>query len=326
MNNHITWQPTASLPTLKKRAELIKHIRLFFEERHVLEVETPLLAQSSAMDPSLQSLESLVTIPGSSEAKKYYLQTSPEFHMKRLLAAESGPIFQICKVFRDGEKGQHHNPEFTLLEWYRPGYDHHQLMNEMDDFLQKILSVSTAERKTYADIFIENLKINPHTATIEALIQCADRNNLQNIQGMEAANKDQWLHLLMSHLIEPTLGLKHPLFIYDYPASQAALAKINESEYPVAERFEVYFLGIELANGFHELIDADEQSKRFHKELTLRTTQGLPVIPMDERFLAALSHGLPSCAGVALGIDRLCMLATQNDKLSNVLSFDIHQA
>jgi len=303
------WQPTASIKNLHKRAQMLKHIREFFAARDVLEVETPLLCQTSVTDPHIASIK----------VQRQYLQTSPEYAMKRLLAAGSGAIYQICKAFRQDEAGRLHNAEFTMLEWYRPGFDHHQLMDEMDALFQHLLEMPAAERKTYAAIFHEHLALDPHTADLAELAACAKAHNI-NVQ-MDVTERDTWLQLLMSECIEAKLGLTRPCFIYDFPISQAALARIQNTTPPTAARFEVYFQGIELANGFHELQDAKEQRKRFENNNIERQRLGLPTIPIDEYFLAALQHGLPDCAGVALGLDRLIMLAANCQNIAEVISF-----
>lgn len=308
------WQPTASMANLKKRAEILAVIRKFFAERKVMEVETPLLAQETVTDPYLHSCK----LTG---APIYYLQTSPEFAMKRLLAAGSGSIYQICKAFRAEEKGRLHNLEFTMLEWYRVGFTHHDLMNEMDDLLQLILQCSAAERWSYAEAFIKNVNFNPHTITLAQLREQAKKYDLDKIVGLDENDRDIYLQLFMTHCIEPNFSLTKPTFIYDYPITQAALAKIGNASPPVAERFEVYLGPIELANGFHELSDAKEQSQRFQQDLTKRTKLGYELVPLADKLLAALEHGLPACAGVALGIDRLVMLALNENSISKVMSF-----
>lgn len=310
-NQSKIWQPSARLEYLQLRANILAQIRQFFAERNVLEVETPLLCSTTATDPHIAS----VTVN-----KNYFLQTSPEFCMKRLLAAGSGPIYQICKAFRDDEKGRLHNPEFTMLEWYRPGFDHHQLMNEMDELLQAVLKTSSAERYTYREIFEKYLQLNPHTSSASELKQCAEKNGIR-ASVLEEENPDSWLHVLLTHLIEPQLAKTVPVFIYDFPITQAALAKIRADDPPVAERFEVYYRGIELANGYHELADADEQRQRFLKDFQKRKQLGYNIVPLDEKLLAALANGFPDCAGVALGLDRLIMLAANANSIAEVVSF-----
>lgn len=326
-NEVVTWQPSALLETLKKRAEILKVIRYFFANRSILEVETPLLCHTSVTDPFIESIPATFKKEAGQRIHHrqiYYLQTSPEYAMKRLLAAGSGPIYQISKAFRQGEKGRHHNPEFTMLEWYQPGFNHHDLMDEMDDLLQLVLVKKKADRYRYAEIFAKYLQINPHQATLAELqaVAAAEHIDVQNKHAI--VDRDTWLQLLLAHCIEPHLGKDAPCFIYDFPATQAALSRIRFSatdHCDVASRFEVYYRGIELANGFHELQDANEQRKRFSANLDKRKELGLEPLPIDEYFLAALHSGLPDCAGVALGVDRLIMLATNNSSISDVLTF-----
>lgn len=320
----LTWQPSAPLENLRQRARILSIIRQFFAERQVLEVDTPLMCHTSVTDPFIQSIPALYQTQSQLQAQRYYLQTSPEYAMKRLLAAGSGSIYQISKAFRQGEVGRFHNPEFTMIEWYRLDFDHHALMNEMDDLLQLVLNRPKAERFSYHTLFMTFLKIDPHQATVSELKQCASDHHI-DIEG-DIEDKDTWLNLLMSHLIEPHLGHSAPCFIFDFPASQAALARIQAGNPPLAARFEVYIDGIELANGFHELQDAHEQRSRFEKNLTARQQLGLEPLPIDEYFLSALAHGLPECAGVALGIDRLILIATKSDHIAKVVSFDIMRA
>jgi len=302
------WQPTASLPNLKLRAEILANIHQFFADRGVLEVDTPLLSAATVTDPHLHSL---VT------TKNLYLQTSPEFAMKRLLAAGSGPIYQICKAFRDDEQGRQHNPEFTMMEWYRPGFNLQDLMRETDELLQCVLNFPPAEKLTYQQAFEKYLDINPHTAELSEL-----KKRAKDIVGF-TDDRDSLLQLLMSQHVEP--NLTHT-FIYDFPASQAALARIRPGNPPVAERVEVYINGMELANGFYELTDAHEQKQRFLNDLEQRKKLGYPAVPHDEHLIAALAHGLPNCSGIALGIDRLIMIAAKTNNIADVLSFPIDRA
>lgn len=309
--NNISWQSKASFAHLKKRAAILQQIREFFLARQVLEVETPLLAATTVTDPHIKSFP----------VGNYFLQTSPEFAMKKLLAAGSGSIYQICKAFRVEEVGKRHQVEFSLLEWYRLGFDHVKLMQEVSDLLQVVLAVKPAKMMTYADLFLENFHLNPHTATLEALKFLLQQEQISIAKNVEI-DRDSALNLLMSYSIEPHLGFEQPIFVYDYPASFAALAKIrSDAAYPVAERFEVYVNGIELANGYHELCAAEEQQQRFLQDNAKRRCLGLPEVKIDEALLAALTHGLPDCAGVALGLDRLLMLATGADHIEQVISF-----
>ena len=306
---------------LRLRAEMLTKIRDFFTKRNVLEVETPLLNSSTITDANLHSIEAFCRNPGSSQIEKLYLQTSPEFAMKRLLAAGSGSIYQICKAFRDEECGRLHNREFTMLEWYHVDFDHHALMDEMEEFLIHTIQAAAAERLSYKTVFQKFLNINPHTASTSELKNCALQNQLSISQALESeTDRDIWLNILLTNLIEPRLGQKQPTFIYDYPITQAALARIRNDEIPVAERFEVYIRGIEIANGFHELTDAKEQRIRFKNDLKIRAKLNLPQIPLDEKFLAALEHGLPNCAGVALGIDRLLMVANHLQSIHEIFA------
>ena len=313
------WQPSSSIQTLRQRAHILQKIRQFFAERNILEVETPILCSTSVTDPFIASIPA--ELVEGSKKKACWLQTSPEYAMKRLLAAGSGPIYQMTKSFRQGEIGKSHNPEFTMLEWYRPCFDDHALMQEVDELLQQILHCSAADKITYQALFEKYLNINPHQINIEALKNIAAKHNIH--MASEINDKDSWLMILMSHYIEPKLGHEKPVFVYDFPASQAALSRIKSGEPEVAARFEVYAKGMELANGFHELTDEKEQSKRFEENLTLRKKLNLPAMPIDEYFLQALKHGLPDCAGVALGVDRLIMLALNISDIKNAISFDI---
>lgn len=312
------WQPSASKKNLQARAKIIQTIRQFFIDRNVLEVETPVLAQHTVSDPYLDSIQCHAT----DDQPALYLQTSPEYHMKRLLCAGIGSIFQICKSFRVDEQGRLHNPEFTMLEWYRVGFDHHQLMDEMDDLLQSILACKKAKRCTYQTLFQTHLHLDPlHTNSTE-LKECAEKNNI-NDPGL-GDSIDDWLMLLFSYCIEPKL--QQLTFVHDYPANQSALARVNQTDPRVSDRFEVFYKGIELANGFYELADAPEQRLRFIENNKTRITHNKPQVALDERLLSALEHGLPDCAGVALGIDRLVMLVLQAKSVADVLSFSWQHA
>lgn len=317
------WQPSASIDNLRARAGIIKSIRDFFAARDVLEVETPVICHTSVTDPFIQSIPVLVQPHPQQQEQRYYLQTSPEYAMKRLLAAGSGSIYQITKAFRQEEIGRLHNPEFTILEWYRLDLDHHQLMDEMDELLQTILHVSPADRFSYQQLFQQHLHIDPLTASMDELAVCAKNHGIELAATID--DKDTWLNLLMSHCIEPQLGQQQAVFVYDFPASQAALARLSPADPRVASRFEVYFKGMELANGFHELQSASEQRKRFEHNLQRRSAMKLCELPIDDYFLGALEHGLPDCAGVALGVDRLVMLALSATCIQDILSFDFNR-
>jgi len=312
------WRPTASVIDLKKRAQIMRKIRRFFIDKGYFEVETPLMASHGVTDVYLNNF-SVETPEGIA-----YLQTSPEFHMKRLLAADSGPIFQLAKVFRDDEKGRLHNREFSLLEWYRPGFDHHALMQEVDDLLQFILETGPALKLTYQQAFLTATNLDPFAHSAEQLNQVLCHHGLEQVLSDEEYDSNAPYYLLMSHVVEPYFANSlAPVFIYDFPKSQAALAQCREE---VASRFEVYFKGKELANGFHELTEPHEQRQRFEADNHLREQLNLPTQAIDDYFIAALQSGLPDCAGVALGVDRLCMIALEKNSISQVLSFDAHNA
>ena len=311
------WQPTADIESIRERAELLARLRQFFANRTVLEVETPLLCRSGITDPSI---EPLIVPRGDSPGQPRFLQTSPEYAMKRLLAAFGEPIYQISKAFRNGEAGSRHNPEFSLLEWYRPGFDHHRLMDEVADLVRCCLGELPLRKYSYRQLFHEHLQLDPFTAPIAELEKTA-RRHLD--PGSLSGDRDMWLDLLMSHVLEPQLGNEDISFIYDYPASQAALSRVVYADGVwVAQRFELYVEGIELANGYCELIDAQEQRQRFERDNVLRLERGQCERPLDERLLAALAHGVPDCSGVALGIDRLLMLVTGATDIKDVLAFD----
>ncbi len=316
------WRPGAPLENLTKRARILQQIRAFFAERGVLEVETPTLSAAALTDPAIDSLHTCYIGPGHANGLNLYLHTSPEFPMKRLLAAGSGPIYQIARVFRQGEAGRRHNPEFTLLEWYRPDFNHHALMDEVEELVASILRLKgKAERLSYCDAFLQFAGIDPLQASITELREAALRLGTGGFDAGE--DRDLWLDLILSHSVEPHLGNNGLCFLTDYPASQAALARLSPDNPAVAERFELYYKGVELANGFHELGDSAEQRKRFESELAERAALGREPYPVDERLLAALESGFPDCAGVALGVDRLVMLAVGADSLDEVIAFTI---
>jgi lysyl-tRNA synthetase class 2 len=309
------WQPSASLDNLRARARLYQLLRAFFAEREVLEIEAPVMGAATVTDPYIDS----VTVECS--GKTWYLQTSPEFAMKRLLAAGSGAIYSLGKVFRNGERGRRHNPEFTLLEWYRPGFDDHQLMAEVAELILSVMPQLSVGKLSYREWFEQNLAIDPHTASA-AQLEAVARQHIET--GIESDDRDLWLDLLVTHVLEARLG-NGLIFIYDYPASQAALARITEDDrgQKVARRFEAFIGGMELANGYWELTDAREQRQRFEADLRKRRDQNLPCYPTDQKLLTALEQGLPASAGVALGVDRLLMCLTGADTIASTLAFDI---
>ena len=323
-----SWKPSAEITTLKRRAQYLADVRLFFAERDVWEVETPILSQAAPTAPYLDSFTTDYRPIGTQAKQTYYLQTSPEFSMKRLLAADSGSIYQIARVFRNGEQGRLHSPEFTMLEWYRPELTLPQLMDEVNVLLRQVFNIEPVIRLSYRSVFEFFLKINVFNCTDEVIKHCA----LERISSLPIdleLDRDGWLELLMSYIIEPRLAaMAMPLFIYDFPASQAQLAKLKKdsSGNQVADRFELYIDGVELANGYNELLDADELRQRFEADNQLRKQQNKAEIPLDENLLAAMKNGLPECSGVALGLDRLIMLALNQTKLSEVNSFSFECA
>ncbi len=311
------WQPTYSIETLKERAVLLAKIRKFFEERNVMEVDTQLLSRSTITDTQLAGLSL------NYQGETFYLQTSPEYAMKRLLAAGAPDIYQMGKAFRADEAGRVHNPEFTMLEWYRLGLDHFELMQETDDLIRLVLQTQPGERITYKSLFEKYLGVDPHVTTSSKWSRIAEQQNISVSDSMNDADSDTWQQLLFTHVIEPQLGFDVPAFVYDFPATQCALARIRfEAHYPVAERFEVYIQGLELANGYHELTDWQEQQQRFERDNALRKDRGLLEKPIDFMLMQALKQGLPECSGIALGVDRLIMLALNKKQLKEVLPFN----
>ncbi len=316
------WRPTASLGALKSRAAMLAAAREFFAERGVLEVETPVLSAAAVSDPQIESLATRVagiTAP-------LYLCTSPEYAMKRLLAAGSGDIYQICKVFRDAERGRWHNPEFTLLEWYRLEFDDAALMSEVEALVGALLApyrhLKPAERLSYSAALRRHAGIDADASEGD-LAEAARRHGIVCQADLD---RDAKLDLLMGLVVGPRLGSERPCFICDYPASQAALARLKPGSPPVAARFELYLDGVELANGFHELGASGEQRERFVQDLRRRHARGQLQPPLDERLLAALAAGLPDCAGVALGVDRLVAVALAAPRLADAMAFTIDNA
>lgn len=318
MINPISWKPTASLANLQARAAWIQHIRHFFTQRGYWEVETPTLSHHGITDVYLRNVTAHCL------QRTCYLQTSPEYHMKRLLAAGSGPIFQISKVFRDDELGRWHNPEFTMLEWYQLDCDHHGLMDEVGALLDSILACGKLQKYTYRDIFLQICDCDPFSASIEDFQELLKHYQLDSVLAADEQDMDQYLFLLMSHVIEPALAqYTSPVAVYGFPISQAALAQIDKGQ---ASRFEVYYQGVELANGFHELTDPQLQRERFERDQQQRCAAGYPAMEIDPYFIQALAAGLPPCSGVALGLDRLLAFACGVKTISEVLSFDWHNA
>lgn len=314
----LDWQPSATIAELRRRADVMQQIRAFFTTRGYLEVETPVMARYGVTDAYLSNM--ITTFRDQS----YCLQTSPEYHMKRLLAAGSGAIFQIARVFRDDELGRWHNPEFTLLEWYQLETDHHGLMDEVDSLLQMILACAPLLRRTYQEVFLEYCGIDPFSASLSELQGVVRQFDLAQVLAAEETDRDQYLFLLMSHVVEPALATYSvPVAVMNFPPSQAALAQVKNG---VAERFEVYYQGVELLNGFHELTDAAVQAARFQQDNLLRQQKGLPSVIADDYLLQALQHGLPKCSGVALGVDRLLALAFRCESIAETMSFSLQRA
>ena len=303
---------------IQRRATMYSQIRTFFAERDVLEVETPVFSQSGNTDPVISSIVADFSSDFNKSTDLRYAHTSPEFAMKRLLANDSGPIYQICKVFRKEEVGRLHNPEFSMLEWYRPGVEYHALMDEISVLLNVLGVAEKTERFSYAELFQRELNLDVLNASITELKNCAKQNGL-DVVGFDD-DYDAWTAMLLANLIEPKLGREKPVFIYDYPLSQCALAK-SRAEDNVAERFELYINGIEIANGYQELTDAETYQERFELDNKKRKLSGFAEITMDFRLINDLMSGLPDSSGVALGLDRLLMIIMEEEKIENVLSF-----
>ncbi|MGR8933540.1 MAG: EF-P lysine aminoacylase EpmA [Gammaproteobacteria bacterium] len=322
------WRPNCSLQQLQNRAQLLQKIRAFFTAKGVLEVDTPLLCHGIGSDPNLDFFSTRYHI--APEGETLYLQTSPEFAMKRLLAAGSGSIFQICKAFRNGESGRFHNPEFTLLEWYRVGFDLSALMDEVTELLRYMGEDSPAwqqvERYAYSDVFRRYTGLNALDFSPKAYLQCAVRQGLPEAEALCGGDHVMWLDLLFSHLVQPHLGQQALCLIYDYPACQSSLARFKPGQPLLTERVEIFVRGVELGNGFYELADVQEQERRFEEEIGQRRCKNLPVTQPDRRLLAALQEGLPDCAGMAIGVDRLLMLLGGCEHIDAVLAFPVASA
>ncbi len=318
------WRPGAPLEILEARARLNRQVRAFFDARGVMEVETPLLGASFGTDPAIEPLSTRFQGPGYAAGKTLYLQSSPEFFMKRLLAAGSGPIYQLCKAFRNGEAGCRHNPEFSILEWYRPGFDAPALMDELTALVRELAGdpALPERRRSYRALFLEALDIDPLEADVAALADCARQHHLLGADSLDL-DRDGWLNLLMAGFIEPGLGRDGLLYVTGFPASQASLARLDPADPRTAARFELYWKGLELANGFEELADAGEQSERFERENCRRYSQGQQPMPVDDALLSAMEHGLPACAGVAVGVDRLLMALLGEGDIDRVLGFSL---
>ena len=318
-------KPTAHARALRLRADLYALIRRFFAEREVLEVETPMLSMAGNTDPNIESFQLEFTGPRSAGASSRWLRTSPEYPLKRLLAAGIGDCYELGRVFRNGEAGVRHNPEFTMLEWYRVGWDHHRLMDETAELLKAALALAgrraTVRDTSFRQLYLDKFGFDPMSAPEEEL-----RSPL-GVYDIDPAGltRDDWLDLLMTHLIQPSIPASRILLVYDYPASQCALARLRPGNPPVAERFEAFLGPLEVANGYHELNDATEQRARFEADLARRRARNASQPAIDERLLASLPK-LPACAGVALGVDRLMMALMGTDRIADVMAFPFERA
>lgn len=320
----IDYQPSMSLEMAVKRAQFMATLRQFFAEREVLEVQTPMMSQAGNTDVFVPSISTNVTVQD--KLQTHYLHTSPEFAMKRMLAAWKVPMYQICPVFRDNEVGSRHNSEFTMLEWYRPGFDLAELANELSDLLAAVYGQpKILTHYSYSQAFIDYVGIHPLTAGLEAIIAAATDNGLGGL-GL-GDDRQGWLDVLFSHLVEPNLGHDMPTLITDYPLTTAALAKVEKDEEgnEVAKRFELYINGIEIANAYDELADGAALQARFEADNDERALRGLPVMPIDKRLVAACDD-LPACSGIALGVDRLLMVVTGATSIDEVIGFGIGRA
>ncbi|MBW8823064.1 MAG: EF-P lysine aminoacylase GenX [Xanthomonadales bacterium] len=320
------WKPSAAIESIHLRARLNTLIREFFAKRGVLEVETPILSAAGNTTPNIDSFSSHFSGHVDAGNSERWLRTSPEHALKRLLAAGIGDCYELGRVFRNGEAGGRHNPEFTMLEWYRVGWDHLRLIDETSTLVRAALALAGRdaglEIVTYRELYQRELGIDPLLADVDTL-----RNALGAVQvDPQGLDRDDWLDLLMTHRLQPAFTSDHMIAVHDWPASQAALARIRDDDPPVAERFELYLGPIELANGYHELLDADEQRARFDGDIGMRVRRGQSLPAVDSRFIAALRHGMPACAGVALGVDRLLMALLDSRRIADVVAFDFSRA
>jgi len=321
------WRPGADHSALRLRARLNACLRQFFGVREVLEVETPILSQAGNTDPRIASFQTAFSGPAQGGAAIRYLRTSPEYALKRLLAAGIGDCYELGRVFRDGEAGRRHNPEFSMLEWYRVGWDHLQLMDEVAELVQVALALvgrsCTPRRVGYRALFRDALGIDPFTAAEAELAGALDGHGI-DARGLR---RDDWLDLLLSHRLQPAFPADQLLLLHGFPPSQCALAcVVGAGEDREAQRFEAFLGPLELANGYHELTDAAEQRARFERDNAERNALGQATVPIDERLLGALAHGLPGCAGVALGVDRLLSCLLEGAPMERLLAFPAARA
>jgi lysyl-tRNA synthetase class 2 len=321
------WRSQAELSSLRVRADVYRLIREFFFARGVMEVETPILSNAGNTDPNIESFQLEFNGPAPAGAGTRWLRTSPEFPLKRLLASGIGDCYELGRVFRNGEFGRKHNPEFSMLEWYRVGWTHLELIEECVTLVQKVFSLTDSEllveRTSYHDLFARHFGFNPHVASTEQVRATVTDKVSIDTQGLQ---RDDLLDLLLSHVIEPSFPDNQLTVIVDFPASQCALARVRtENGLAIAERFELYVGGFELANGYHELTDASEQRTRFEADLQKRRLSGKNLPALDERLLAAMPE-LPPCAGVAMGLDRLMMRLLDKKAMADVIGFDFSVA
>ena len=324
---HGDYLPTASWERLCQRGQLLRRLRQFFDEQGFVEVHTPILSADTVVDRHLDPVPvTLSDDPRQPEVgPRYWLQTSPEFGMKRLLAAGAQAIYQVTKAFRLAERGPLHNPEFTMVEWYRVGDDYQAGMQLLADLAEVMFERGKALRLSFAQAFQTALAIDPHRAEVAELAAIAARLGIDTA-AFEEADRDAWLDLLLVEAVQPNLGAGQPVILYDFPASQSALAQVRPGPPAVAERFELYADGLELANGYHELLDAAELRRRNHLANQQRMADGKPPLPVESRLLAAMDGGLPSCSGTALGFDRLVMVATGAKTIDEVIAFPVERA
>jgi len=347
MSDSADFRPTASLEMLRLRSQLLDEIRTFFHDRNYWEVETPILSQDIIVDAHLEPFTTRWFRDGISETDgssttEMFLQTSPEFGMKRLLAAGADAIFQVTKAFRNGELGRYHNPEFTMLEWYHAGWTHHEQMQFTEELVKTVFRLAmklkpghnetswdfsrSFSKLTYDEAFEKCAGTKVLHLSPQELSALAQNKGITAPGSLDASDRDGWLNLLLVELVEPHLGREGPLFLYDYPASQAALARIRHEDPPVAERFELYIRGIEICNGYHELTDPEESRSRMRKQAALRSTESRRSLPQHNLLLEAMQSGLPACSGVALGVDRLVMLALGAESIAEITAFPFDRA
>jgi lysyl-tRNA synthetase class 2 len=307
---------------------MLRRVRAFFDARGFFEVETPVLSSDTVVDRNLDPVPvTLFQDPHTPErGRRMWLQTSPELAMKRLLASGAAAIYQVAHAFRGGELGRLHNPEFTIVEWYRVGDGLGEGMQLLSDVAREVFDRGSAECVTYADAFEQHVGLDPHRSDIHQLMARAEQRHLSVPRAAANDDRDVWLDLLLVECIEPHLGRTRPTILHNYPASQAALARIRPGDPPIAERFELYVDGVELANGYHELLDADELRQRSRQANALRAADGKYALPEESRLLDAMDHGLPPCTGVALGFDRAVMLAAGAGEISQVMAFPLDRA